>query len=276
MSDKYKLNPITGKLDIAGNSDDGREEVADWVQNTTTPKWPTKKSTEGMTAMQILKTLLFQDVMPNVTLMSTIVPGLREQGDSVEPTFTATPRQGTYNLVSMTLKLTGGVQYTETVENMVSGSSSPFAFKGLIETDTTVICSVTDADGNTVNSDSMKYTFGNYLYYGATTEDVSLANIDNAWLEANLTKQLKTGRTLASKQSPITVSITTPGSYVYLAMPTSWGCEEHKIYDANAGVSGCMECLGDIANYTNAHYANVSYRIFRSLKQDLNFPFYVS
>ena len=278
MSHQYKINPITGKMDMTGLSDDEiasiqQSEVADFEPNVTTVKWTQGKTTTGKTAMQILKSLLVQDVAPKVTLASNQTATMREEGTIIYPTFTATPTQGTYTIASMTLTIKNSantVVYTETINAPTSGEATTFAFDGAIAENSTVQISIVDTQGMSANSNTLKYTFGNYMFIGFG-EKKELAEITEEWLSANMgTKTLKTSYATAKATYNIPIDNITgepKPSYFYIAVPTAWLLTEDRIFDANINAYGFMTCLGDITDYVNGSLANVSYRIFISNKQ---------
>ena len=293
MSHQYRLNPITGKLDMTGLSDSEiaelkDEETAEFEPNVKEIEWLGKPTT-GKTAMQILHDLLVKDIPPSVALSSDTDAGTYEEGTVLAARFTARPTQGTFSIASMTLKITnasGKTIYTEIANAPEPDEDYTFTFNGDITAKSNVQVSIIDSAGLTDESKKFTYTFGNYMYIGFADEIVleegeSIDSvITSLWLNSNLQhKILKTSYVTNEDTYKMPKDNTTgnpKSGYLYIAMPTAWGCYVENIYQSSINAYGFVSCLGDIAGYTNESGATVSYRIFRSNKEQIgDVSFYI-
>lgn len=244
----FKMNPITGELDLVGDA-----------SNTLyTPNGPTDFTVGGipigtdlgtspLPIADILNRELYQ-LAPTITLSTTPSGGLRETGDTLSSVvLNATTVKYANNITSVTFFKNASLIHTQ---------ASPLAGGGLESyTDGTGVTAATDytakvSDGvfPTVTSNTVSFTFAFAYYYGVGAQGLTPAQV------ALLTKDVRVN-------SPSVSFTSSPVSQVYyFAYPASYPALA-SILDAN-GFETISDYLVSTGNITNTFGQTANYRIY--------------
>lgn len=162
MSDKYKYNALTGKLDITNKGNDGKY----------TSDVPTEEALGGIAAgetfdnvpiVDVIDRLLHKPLAPIVSLSANIKGGSFELGSVLYVNFTINVTRKTNDIAKVSLY--NGSTATNQISDKVEKGGS-FTIEREIKEAATYKATATDTAGMNGTSSAISYAFRNPIYYG--------------------------------------------------------------------------------------------------------------